>query len=155
MTMADEIAVMNEGRVEQRGSAMDLYERPRTAFVAGFLGTSNLLDGEMVGKEEFRTRGGERILVLAAGHPGDRAGVRPEKVKLVSGDEELPDGAVNVLEGQVTLASFLGTAIQYVVRTSEGEELMVVEQNRSHEPVGPGRKVRLAWRPEDTFVVAK
>jgi spermidine/putrescine transport system ATP-binding protein len=145
---------MNEGRVEQRGSALMLYEQPRTVFVAGFLGSSNLLDGEMVGKEEFRTRGGKRIQVLAPSHGGDRAGVRPEKVTLVSGEDDLPDGAVNVLEGQVTVASFLGTAIQYVVTTSEGEELMVVEQNRSHEPVGPGRKVRLAWRPEDTFVVA-
>ena len=54
----------------------------------------------------------------------------------------------------MTLASFLGTAIQYVVTTPEGEELMVVEQNRSHEPIGPGREVQLAWRPEDTFVVA-
>jgi spermidine/putrescine transport system ATP-binding protein len=156
MTMADEIAVMNEGRVEQRGSAMALYERPQTAFVAGFLGSSNLLDGEMVGKEEFRTRGGQRILVLASGNGNGngRVGVRPEKVRLLSADDELPDGAVNVLQGQVTVASFLGTAIQYVVTTPEGEELMVVEQNRSHEPVGPGRNVRLAWRAEDTFVVA-
>jgi spermidine/putrescine transport system ATP-binding protein len=154
MTMADEIAVMNEGRVEQRGNALTLYEQPRTAFVANFLGSSNLLDGEMVGQEEFRMRTGQRIFVLAPGHAGGRAGVRPEKVRLLSGEDELPDGAVNVLEGQVTVASFLGTAIQYVVTTSEGEELMVVEQNRSHEPVGPGRQVRLAWRAEDTFVVA-
>ena len=153
MTMADEIAVMNEGRVEQRGSALELYDQPRTAFVANFLGNSNLLDGEMVGKEEFRTRAGQRIQVLAAGNGGSRIGVRPEKLRLLSADDELPDGAVNVLEGQVTVASFLGTAIQYVVTTPEGEELMVVEQNRSHEPVGPGRSVRLAWRAEDTFVV--
>jgi spermidine/putrescine transport system ATP-binding protein len=155
MTMADEIAVMNEGRVEQRGSALELYEQPRTAFVANFLGNSNLLDGEMVGQEEFRTSSGQRILVLAASNGGGRIGVRPEKLTLVSGEDDIPDGAVNVLHGQVTVASFLGTAIQYVVTTAEGEELMVVEQNRSHEPVAPGRDVRLAWRPEDTFVVAR
>jgi spermidine/putrescine transport system ATP-binding protein len=80
--------------------------------------------------------------------------VRPEKLTLLTGDTATPDGLANVLEGQVTVASFLGTAIQYVVTTPEGEELMVVEQNRSHEPIGPGRSVRLAWRPEDTFVVA-
>lgn len=154
MTMADEIAVMNDGRVEQRGTAIDLYERPRTAFVANFLGSSNLLDGHMVGKHEFETRGGHRIRVPAA-NGGGRAGVRPEKVTLLSEEGAPPDGLANVLEGQVTVASFLGTAIQYVVTTPEGEELMVVEQNRSHEPVGPGRTVRLAWRPEDTFVVTQ
>src|SRR3954454_20687316 len=100
MTMADEIAVMNDGRVEQRGSALTLYEQPRTAFVANFLGSSNLLDGEMIGKEEFRTRGGRRIQVLAPGHAGGRAGVRPEKVRLVSGGDDLPRGARQVPGGQ-------------------------------------------------------
>ena len=154
MTMADEIAVMNEGRVEQRGSAIELYERPETSFVAGFLGTSNLLEGRMIGNGEFETSGGRRLRVPNA-NGGGRAGVRPEKVTLLAGQAPPPDGLANVLEGQVTLASFLGTAIQYVVTTPEGEELMVVEQNRSHEPIGPGRQVRLAWRPEDTFVVSR
>jgi spermidine/putrescine transport system ATP-binding protein len=154
MTMADEIAVMNAGRVEQRGSAVELYERPRTSFVAGFLGTSNLLEGTMVGPGQFQTRGGRRLHVPQA-DGGGRAGVRPEKVALLPGDASPPDGLANVLDGQVTVASFLGTAIQYVVTTPDGDELMVVEQNRSHEPVGPGRQVRLAWRPEDTFVVSE
>ncbi|HVL95247.1 MAG TPA: ABC transporter ATP-binding protein [Solirubrobacteraceae bacterium] len=154
MTMADEIAVMNAGRVEQRGSASELYERPTTAFVANFLGTSNLLDGRVVGRGEFETRGGVRLRVPAGAGAGGRAGVRPEKLTLVA-EGAPPDGAANVLSGQVTVASFLGTAIQYVVRTAAGEELTVVEQNRSHQPVGPGREVQLAWRPEDTFVVSE
>src|SRR3712207_1870034 len=130
MTMADEIAVMNEGRVEQRGSAVELYERPRTAFVAGFLGTSNLLDGQMVGRGEFEIRGGRRLHVPNA-NGGGRAGVRPEKVTLLAREAPAPDGLANVLEGQVTVASFLGTAIQYVVTTPRSEERRVGKECRS------------------------
>jgi spermidine/putrescine transport system ATP-binding protein len=155
MTMADEIAVMNAGRIEQRGSAADLYERPVTAFVANFLGTSNLIDGKLVAGGEFETRGGDRLRVPAATNGrAIRAGVRPEKIALLPDDATPPEGFANVLRGQVTVASFLGTAIQYVVTTAGGEELTVVEQNRSHEPIGAGRHVRLAWRPENTFVVS-
>jgi len=161
MTMADEIAVMNAGRVEQRGAAADLYEHPRTAFVAQFLGTSNLIDGQMVGQREFRTASGVRLQVpdMNGSTPtGDVcAGVRPEKIDVVvSEDAARLGGAVNVLEGHVALASFLGTAFQYVITTAAGEEITVVEQNRvgSHA-LGPGRKVLLAWHPEHTFVVAR
>jgi spermidine/putrescine transport system ATP-binding protein len=156
MTMADEIAVMNEGRVEQRGSAVELYERPRTAFVAKFLGTSNLINGRLDGGT-FVAHTGERLEVPEAGAPGGAvcAGVRPEKITLVRDGGPAPDGAVNVLRGQLTVASFLGTAMQYVVHMAGGEELTVVEQNRgSIAPAPqPGAEVSLAWRPEHTFVV--
>jgi spermidine/putrescine transport system ATP-binding protein len=83
------------------------------------------------------------------------AGVRPEKIALVpSGQEERLNGAVNRLSGQVTVASFLGTAFQYVVATSGGGEITVVEQNRDGgESLGPGRDVVVAWHPEHTFIV--
>ena len=85
------------------------------------------------------------------------AGVRPEKIDVVASEQAAHlDGAVNVLEGHVAVASFLGTEFQYVVTTTAGEEITVVEQNRvgSHA-LGPGRKVLLAWRPEHTFVVSR
>jgi spermidine/putrescine transport system ATP-binding protein len=161
MTMADEIAVMNEGRVEQRGGAEDLYERPNTAFVAQFLGTSNLIDGKLVGRGEFQTSSGVRLQVPDTnGHTpsGDLcAGVRPEKIELLPA-ESAPRSGENTLEGQVTVASFLGTAFQYVVTTTAGEEVTVVEQNRNGtgvETLGPGRKVVLCWKPDHTFVVAR
>ena len=158
MTMADEIAVMNDGRVEQRGSAVDLYEHPRTAFVAQFLGTSNLISGRLDGRGAFVAHTGERLQVPDEGAADGGAlcaGVRPEKITLLRNGDRPPDGAVNVLRGQLAVASFLGTALQYVVRMPGGEELTVVEQNQGSDSPAPqpGSEVSLAWRPQHTFVV--
>lgn len=163
MTMADEIAVMNSGRIEQAGDATTLYEHPETAFVAKFLGVSNLIDGRASGTDAFETHDGARLNVPSsqlASRNGDalQAGVRPEKIALRGGGDEVPPGQ-NCLRGQVTLASFLGVSIQYLVRTPGGEELTVVEQNRgteaTHGTIGPGQDVLLTWAPEHTFVVPK
>ena len=160
MTMADEIAVMNEGRIEQRGSATELYESPRSAFVANFLGVSNLVDARLRGTDAtyatFETHDGATVRAPAAfAREGDvRIGVRPEKLEIFT---EAPEGR-NVLKGRVEVAAYLGVSLQYVVRTPGGEELTVIEQNRSGAhagTVGPGRDVLLAWRPEHTFVVDK
>ncbi|MEA2404399.1 MAG: spermidine/putrescine transport system ATP-binding protein [Thermoleophilaceae bacterium] len=167
MTMADEIAVMNEGRIEQAGDAITLYERPSTEFVAGFLGVSNLIDGRLGRRDgataEFETHDGatlrlpaERADALPGGAPV-RIGVRPEKLAILPADVAPPDG-MNVIRGRVELASFLGVSIQYQVHTAGGEEITAVEQNLTGgEPasVGPGREVLLAWDPHHTFVVAK
>jgi spermidine/putrescine transport system ATP-binding protein len=160
MTMADRIAVMNEGRIEQAGDATDLYERPQTAFVAKFLGISNLIDGKAGAHGSFETHDGARLRVppeRLADRNGSplQAGVRPEKISLLPREQPVPDGQ-NQLEGQVTLASFLGVSIQYLVRTHGGEELTVFEQNtQGGGTLGPGRDVRLCWDPAHTFVVAK
>jgi spermidine/putrescine transport system ATP-binding protein len=167
MTMADEIAVMNEGRIEQAGSATDLYETPSTAFVANFLGDCNLIDGTLGRRDgevaDFETHDGARLRVRTAridpslnGGPV-RVGVRPEKVTLLPAEIEAPAGA-NVLRGRIEIASFLGTAIQYVVHTPGGEEFTAIEQNRTGQgpdSMGPGREVQLAWDPIHSFVVAK
>jgi spermidine/putrescine transport system ATP-binding protein len=147
MTMADEIAVMHEGRVEQRGGAEDLYERPRTAFVANFLGTSNLIAGKVAAAGEFVSSEGARLRFAGEG-AGDAAGVRPEKIRIGGAR----DGD-NVLRGTVMVASYLGTSLQYVVRTAGGAELTVMAQNVGEVPAAPGAEVELAWRPEHTFIV--
>jgi spermidine/putrescine transport system ATP-binding protein len=161
MTMADEIAVMNGGRIEQRGSAEDLYERPGTAFVANFLGTSNLISGKLVGPGRFETREGG-LLKVPAGVPSNGAamcaGVRPEKIQILDAGDGSPDGDANVVHGQVSVAGFLGVAIQYVVTTPSGQELTVIAQNRDgagSEAMAPGRDVLLVWKPDHTFVVAE
>src|SRR3990172_3993352 len=83
MTMADRIAVMNEGRIEQLGAPTDLYERPATAFVAGFLGVSNLLAGVVAGEDRVRLDDGTQVRLPLSGRSGRVAvGVRPEKVRL-------------------------------------------------------------------------
>jgi spermidine/putrescine transport system ATP-binding protein len=164
--MADNIAVMSDGRIEQAGSAADLYERPRTAFVANFLGVSNMVDAKLQS-----TDGGLATLVTHDGAtlhvPSDRvgphqghdvmAGVRPEKVTLVPAGEPCPSD-VNVLRGRVVVASFLGTSIQYVVHAAGGEELSVFAQNvdgTEPESFAVGREVQLTWNPHNTFVVAR
>ena len=168
MTMADTIAVMSEGHIEQQGGATELYERPATEFVANFLGDCNLIDGKLArrgdgGVAEFVTHDGATLRVPeerigASANGGDvRVGVRPEKLTLVPQGMDPPPGA-NALRGRVELASFLGTAIQYVVHTAGGEEFTAVEQNRlgsEPESIGPGREVTLAWDPAHSILVAK
>ncbi len=153
MTMADEIAVMSEGRIEQRGSATDLYEHPRTEFVANFLGISNLIDARLRGGNEYVTADGDVIRAPAAREGAVRVGVRPEKLAIVDPGADA-DGH-NVLRGTVEVAAFLGTSLQYLVRTPSGHELTVIEQNRDGGAHGPGREVALTWRPEHTFVVSR
>src|SRR3954465_3330577 len=164
MTMADTIAVMNGGRIEQAGSATDLYERPRTAFVANFLGISNLVDARIKARDnghaKLETHDGAALEVPSERCNGEtdvRVGVRPEKITLVPAGEPVPDGS-NVLRGRVVVAAFLGVSIQYVIQTAAGEELNVFTQNtQGSEPdsLGVGREVQLAWSPEHTFVVAR
>jgi spermidine/putrescine transport system ATP-binding protein len=166
MTMADTIAVMNAGRIEQAGSASDLYERPRTEFVANFLGVSNLIDGKL-GRSEgglatVETHDGARLQVPAdrvGPHDTDsiRVGVRPEKITLTAANGGA-HGDRNALRGTIVVAAFLGTSIQYVIRAPGGEELTVFAQNldgAEPDSFGPGREVDLTWNPHHTFVVAK
>jgi len=159
MSMADTIAVMNKGQIEQAGSATDLYERPRTAFVANFLGISNLIDAKVTGDQRVTTHDGAQLHAPeCAGLSGDvQIGVRPEKITLLPAGETPPDGS-NVLHGKVIVAAFLGVSIQYVIQAAGGEELTVFAQNTAgSEPEGlaAGRDVQLVWRPEHTFVVER
>jgi spermidine/putrescine transport system ATP-binding protein len=167
MSMADTIAVMSDGHIEQAGSAADLYERPRTEFVANFLGVSNLIEATLRGSPDgelsrVETHDGATLLVPAGriGPHEDAAvkvGVRPEKVRLLPANQD-PGSDVNVLRGHVIVAAFLGVSIQYLIKASGGEELTVIVQNSEGsepESLGPGRQVQLAWSPHHTFVVAK
>jgi spermidine/putrescine transport system ATP-binding protein len=170
LTMADTIAVMNEGRIEQMGTGEELYERPRTEFVANFLGLSNLIDGSVGSRDgtmaTFDAEEGERVFV-----PSDRfgnvnggairVGIRPEKITISAAagpDDEASSSTRNVIHGRVTVASYLGTSIQYVVETKTGRELTVIAPNRDGDAagsIGPGRDVSLAWNPVHTFVVQR
>jgi spermidine/putrescine transport system ATP-binding protein len=166
MSMADTIAVMNRGRIEQLGSPAELYEHPRTEFVAGFLGASNLLDGHVVSRDgalaEVATANGEHLRLpadrLPAGAGGEvRVGVRPEKIAVRAGGEE-PASGRNVLRGRVTDAAYLGVSTNYVVRTAGGTDISVVAQNDGHGasgPLEPGRDVLLTWDAAHTFAVHK
>jgi spermidine/putrescine transport system ATP-binding protein len=151
MTMADAIAVMNRGRIEQLGKPQELYERPATAFVAGFLGISNLLAGVVEGNDAVRLDSGELIRAEVGGRTGAvSAGVRPEKITLG------PGGGENTLSGRVVETAYLGVATQVVVTTPAGT-VQVFAQNigaGAHEATR-GASVTLSWSPEATFVVAR
>ncbi len=160
MTMADTIAVMNLGRIEQLGSPIEIYEHPKTAFVANFLGQSNLLRGRTVGTDGDNVIvdiNGAKVAVpsaIAEGRTGNIVlGVRPEKVKIGSPARahELPQ---NQISGVVTDASFTGLSTQYLVRAPWDQELIVFEQNLSaSERFENGSEVVLAWEPRHAFAL--
>jgi spermidine/putrescine transport system ATP-binding protein len=150
MTMADSIAVMNEGRIEQLGAPSDLYEHPRTAFVARFLGVSNLLEGIAEGNGTVRLADGTVLQASAAAERTGRVavGIRPEKIRLGAGDE-------NTLAGEVVERAYIGVSTQYIVETAAGR-ISVYVQNAApgaSDSAQPGDQVGLTWSPEATFVV--
>jgi spermidine/putrescine transport system ATP-binding protein len=162
MTMADTIAVMNAGRIEQLGPPVGLYEAPATVYVANFLGQSNLLRAvvtDRTGAEVGFEVAGRRLSMPAARcSTGSRqllAGVRPEKIHIaparVGGSP--PGAQPNVLPGGVvTDASFIGVSTQYLVRLPWGQELVVFVQNLGVGGVIPvGEQVTLSWEPAHTF----
>lgn len=159
MTMADTIAVMNHGRIEQLGSPEALYELPRTIFVANFLGQSNLFTGPVVGETSTAITvdvAGRGIVVPRARshrHAGTvTIGVRPEKLSLHR-EPPVPDAARNVMgPGRVTDVSFTGVSTQYLVLVPGVGTLVVFEQNRSAGPVeGEGDEVWVTWNVEHGF----
>ena len=152
LTMADRIAVMNRGRIEQLGTPSELYERPRTAFVAGFLGTSNLLPGVAAGNGVVRLRDGSEVRLgpAAAGAAGEVAvGVRPEKVRLGE-----PAAGDNALAGTVRESAYIGVATQVDVDTPAGRVSVFHQNAEAGGAVPPnGSRVTVCWSPEATFVV--
>ena len=149
MTMADTIAVMQAGRIEQLGTPTELYETPRTAFVAGFLGISNLLAGTVESDETVRLADGAVVRVPAVrGRSGEVSiGIRPEKVRLGAVEE-------NRLTGEVRESAYIGVSTQYIVDTTAGAVTLYVQNTESGATsVQPGDQVTLSWSPAATFVV--
>jgi spermidine/putrescine transport system ATP-binding protein len=149
MTMADTIAVMNSGRIEQLGHPQELYERPATAYVAGFLGISNLLRGTVEGPDVIRLQDGTLVRAKVNGQAGAvAAGVRPEKITIGAG------GGANELPGTISETAYIGVATQVVVKTAAGT-VHVFAQNidAGGRIPAPGSNVMLSWSPEATFVV--
>lgn len=161
MTMADTVAVMNAGVIEQMGAPAELYENPRTTFVANFLGQSNLIEGTVQGRDGDWVKVDMQGTVVSV--PADRShaegsrgwiGIRPEKVLVAAVGEEI-DAPGNHFEGGiVTDVSFVGVSTQYLVRMPWGQELQVFEQNTGRRRLfSPGETVDLSWRPEYAFLL--
>src|SRR5207237_10292076 len=127
LTMSDRVAVLAAGRIEQLGTPVDLYEHPANEFVAGFIGVSNLIE-----------RDGRRLVV------------RPERIRLLRLDEAAEAGG-HLGEGVVQDVTYAGMVTRYAVQLERGGRLLVVQQNLESAAQATdvrGRRVRLAWRPE-------
>ena len=141
LTMSDRIAVLNHGRIEQIGSPVEVYERPRTAFVAGFIGVSNLVERD-----------------------GRQVTVRPEKLILLEDGQPDPAG-VHVERARVKDVIYAGILTRYVVELDNGGELVVSRQNTeapvlpgdgdggAGHGIVPGARVRVSWRAEQAFII--
>ena len=162
MTMSDRLAVMRHGRIEQIGEPADVYEDPQTEFVAGFLGASNLLDGEVKDRNgnlgTLLLEGGTAIRVPVERINGTermvKAGVRPEKIRVEQDAGSSQDGW-NSIAGTLRITTFIGVSHQYTVDLPTGKTMTAFAQNLGNDnPPKEGDRVRLVWRPEHTFVVA-
>ena len=164
MTMADTIAVMNRGVIEQMGAPGDLYDNPQTTFVANFLGQSNLIEVEVRGSDgdfvAVDMQGTVASIPQARAHasqtPGDKAwvGIRPEKVLIADVGESIDAPGNSIPGGVVTDVSFIGVSTQYLVRMPWGQEIQVFEQNTGRRRLfRQGEKVDISWRPEYAFLL--
>jgi putative spermidine/putrescine transport system ATP-binding protein len=135
LSMSDRIAVFNGGRIEQVGAPQEIYERPATTFVAGFVGTSNLLDGDTA----------ERLL----GVRGPRA-IRPERIRVFAPGEHVDGPSI---EGTVSDVQYLGADCRLRVQAG-GATILASVPSDGLAGITPGATVRLAWPPAAAFAVA-
>jgi spermidine/putrescine transport system ATP-binding protein len=164
LTMSDRIAVMNRGVVEQLDDPEEIYERPATTFVAGFIGVSNLMPGEVVstgtGTVELKLDAGPTVNAGAAGATvGERAHavVRPEKLQLQGTNGAEPVSGRAHVDGQVESSLYLGTATQVVVRLPDDTRMTVLVPNTDEEArrrlPATGDGARLTWSDDNIHMV--
>ena len=163
LTMSDRIAVMNAGVIEQLGNPRQIYERPATRFVAGFIGTSNLVEGHVERVEggyallAYTTRDRVIVPVSEATRTGDKVevSVRPEKIDLHRGEPPESAAGGSVLSGVVTEVVYHGTSTNYTVSTSAGADFTVFDQNASSadDLADRGDRVFLTWSPQHSYPI--
>jgi spermidine/putrescine transport system ATP-binding protein len=161
LTMSDRIAVMDAGIIEQLGSPREIYEHPATRFVAGFIGTSNLISGRVDrvdGSRAVLSYGDRGRVVVATRRPvapGDpiEVSVRPEKIDIHRSAPPQTDGSI--LAGVVTEVVYHGTSTNYTVTTAAGPDLVVFDQNAASadDLAEPGDPVFLTWPPQHSYPI--
>ena len=161
LIMSDRIAVMNHGRIEQAGSPSDLYDRPATRFVAGFIGETNFIEGEVVGVHgrDISLKIADATVVAisdrppAAGAPVVLA-VRPEKIGFRDLSSPPTQGRVNAAKAVVRDVAFVGEMHRYTLDIAPGVTLVAKQQHRFQmRALGPGEPVMIEWHVEDSLIV--
>ncbi|HEX6934360.1 MAG TPA: ABC transporter ATP-binding protein [Streptosporangiaceae bacterium] len=161
LTMSDRIAVMNDGVIEQLASPREIYEHPASRFVAGFIGTSNLLTGTAArvgdGEAVIEVSEDERIVVPVRDVPVTpgrnlEVTVRPEKIELAS---QQPSASSCALRGTITEVVYLGTSTNFTVATTAGAEIVVFQQNSASagEIAERGDSIWLSWQPQHSYLI--
>jgi spermidine/putrescine ABC transporter ATP-binding subunit len=158
LALSDRIVVMSNGRIEQIGSPQEIYERPANAFVADFIGSSNLLDATVIGSDGAATiidAGGLKLRALVVGHAsGTRmlAMVRPERIRIAAMQERDGD---NTLSARIREATYLGQDLHLSLTLDGGQELSVVTEGSAARRLAPGEEVVLKVDAADIFLLPK
>ena len=162
MSLADRIIVMNRGQIEQQGSPDEIYMRPRTAFVAAFIGRANWFHGRVSdalgnGLSRLITEAGTKLVIR---HPGAAGGgtwsmcIRPERIAIAGPETTVAESGDNLLPGRVVDVVNMGAEFHYIIESAEGQ-VIVVEPNRAGPRVHSGDQVCLLFRAEDCVVLPK
>jgi putative spermidine/putrescine transport system ATP-binding protein len=152
LSLSDRIAVFNEGRIEQVGTATELYERPASLFVAGFLGDSTVMTGNVVAEGVISELGMLRVQANPDVAVGSRGAVvvRPERLA-ISMDSVSADR--NAVPAQVTDLVYLGSSRKLVLRLANGDPAIVRETAGQVSAAMPGDQVTLSWSIDDGVLV--
>jgi spermidine/putrescine transport system ATP-binding protein len=160
LSMSDRIAVMNDGLVDQIGTPREIYERPRTAFVADFIGSLNALDFRVDSIDDglavMKLSDGEKLVVAATREtrPGEtvKVAVRPERIRIDANGRAPEEGSR--LDGTITQCVYLGSLTQFHVSTDCGQIVSHRMNDEDNAGLGEGRRVTLTWAPEHSAVLA-
>ena len=162
LTLADRIVIMRNGRLEQVGTPQEIYAQPKSRFVAGFIGASNFLRGQVAGRDgtgTIVTLAGGACLTLPGAPPAEPEvllAIRPEAVRIAPGAPEAD--ATNAAAGSVEQMIYRGGLTHIYLRLDGGDPLLALHQNRAGERGPPGLvvggRVTAHWRPEDNHMVA-
>jgi putative spermidine/putrescine transport system ATP-binding protein len=161
LIMSDRIAVMNHGRIEQAGSPSDLYDRPATRFVAGFIGESNFLEGEVAGlqgRDVAARVAGATVVAISRQPPAVGArvvlAIRPEKIGFRDLSAPATQARLNTIKAVVREVTFVGEMHRYVLEIAPGVTLVAKQQHRFQmQARAPGERVMVEWHVEDSLVV--
>lgn len=156
MSMADRVAVMNNGEVMQIGRPTDLYSHPSTSFIANFVGTSNSLQVNstvQTGMYSLLKGDGFTLKTLHQSKENGTAIIRPESIQIHHADREMNAESMNILEGEILISTYLGSIVRYEVKVANHQLTVDATYASGESILKPGTKVKLAIDPERVLVI--